>query len=180
MWQYSSCGIAPKYGVPGSRLDLNVFAGPSEKFQSLLTGTWIPDEADQMPQGETSTITLTSVVATKTNKNAVITVDVTRPDSSPVVTGSVRFYFNSSNGTVPQVTQTVQRETSGSWKLTIAGIPAGTWIGNVGFKDASGTHADVKTPLVLTIEQGPTPPPAPTKKPVIKPAKDGCKNQIKN
>ena len=123
---------------------------------------------------------LTSVVATKTNKNAVITVDVKRPDSSPVVTGSVRFYFNSSNGTVPQVTQTVQRETSGSWKLTIAGIPAGTWIGNVGFKDASGTHADVKTPLVLTIEQGPTPPPAPTKKPVIKPAKDGCKNQIKN
>ena len=180
VWQYTSCGIAPKYGVPGSRLDLNVFAGPTEKFQSLLTGTWIPDEADQMPQGESSTITITSVVATKTNKNSVITVDVTRPDSSPVVTGSVRFYFNSSNATVPQVTQSVQRETSGSWKLTIAGIPAGTWIGNVGFKDASGTHAEVKTPLVLTIEQGPTPPPAPTKKPVIKPAKDGCKNQIKN
>ena len=27
IWQYSSCGIAPKYGVPSNRLDLNVFRG---------------------------------------------------------------------------------------------------------------------------------------------------------
>jgi hypothetical protein len=64
--------------------------------------------------------------------------------------------------------------------LTIAGIPAGTWVGNVGFKDASGTHAEVKTPLVITVEQGPTPPPTKVKKHVVKPAVDGCKNQIKN
>jgi hypothetical protein len=107
-------------------------------------------------------------------------VDVKRPDSSPVVTGSVRYYFTSNNPVIPKVTQTVARETSGSWKLTIAGIPAGTWLGNVGFKDTSGTHADVQTPLALTIEQGPTPPPAPKKKVVAKPAGDTCKNQIKN
>jgi hypothetical protein len=133
-----------------------------------------------MPQSETSTIELTSVMATTTNKNVIISVDVKRPDNSPVVTGSVRYYFTSKNAVIPKVTQTVARETSGSWKLTIAGIPAGTWLGNVGFKDASGTHADVQAPLALTIEQGPTPPPAPKKKVVTKPAGDSCKNQIKN
>lgn len=180
VWQYTSCGIAPKYGVPGTRVDLNIFAGAAEKFKSLLTGTWVPDPSDEMPQNETTTMVINSVVATTTNKNAVITVDVMRPDSSPVVTGGVKYYFDSRNPVVPKVTQTIQRETSGSWKLTISGIPAGTWLGNVGFKDASGTHAEVKTPLVLTVEQGPTPPPTPTKKPVVKPASDGCKNQIKN
>ena len=180
VWQYTSCGIAPKYGVPGNRLDLNVFSGTPEKFQSLLTGTWLPDPADFMPQGETTTMTITSVFASTTNKNAVISVEVKRPDNSPVVTGGVKYYFNSSNQTVPKVTQTIARETSGSWKLSIAGLPAGTWVGNVGFKDASGTHAEIKQPLVLTIAQGPTPPPAPTKKASVKPTTDGCRNQIKN
>lgn len=180
IWQYTSCGIAPKYGVPGTRVDLNIFGGAAEKFQSLLTGTWIPDPTDQMPQGEISTIALTSVVATSSDKDVTITVDVNRPDSTPVVTGSVRYYFAASNPTIPKVTQSVSRQTSGSWKLTISGVPAGTWLGSVGFKDASGTHADVETPLALTIEQGPTPPPAPKKKVVAKPAVDTCKNQIKN
>jgi GH25 family lysozyme M1 (1,4-beta-N-acetylmuramidase) len=180
VWQYTSCGIAPKYGVPGNRLDLNVFGGGAEKFQSLLTGTWMPDTADFMPQGETSTITITSVSASTTNKNAVISVEVKRPDNSPVVTGAVKYYFHSSNSVIPKVTQTIARETSGSWKLSIAGLPAGTWVGNVGFKDASGTHAEVKAPLTLSIEQGPTPPPAPTKKPSVKPPTDSCRNQIKN
>jgi GH25 family lysozyme M1 (1,4-beta-N-acetylmuramidase) len=180
VWQYTSCGIAPKYGVPGNRLDLNVFAGGPEKFQSLLTGTWLPEIADVMPQGETTTMAITSVLASTTNKNAIISVEVKRPDNSPVVTGGVKYYFTSENQSTPQVTQTVARETSGSWKLTIAGLPAGTWIGNVGFKDASGTHAENKLPLVLTIEQGPTPPAKPTKKPTAKPATDGCRNQVKN
>jgi lysozyme len=34
VWQYTSCGIAPKYGVPGNRLDLNVFSGTLEKFHA--------------------------------------------------------------------------------------------------------------------------------------------------
>jgi len=180
VWQYTSCGIAPKYGVPGTRVDLNIFAGAPEKFQSLLTGTWLPDASDEMPQNEPSTMVVTSVDATTTNKNVVITVDVKRPDNSPVVTGSVKYYFSSANSSTPNVTQLAQRETSGTWTLTISGLPAGTWLGNLGYKDPSGTHAEVKTPLVLTVEQGPTPPPAPTKKPVIKPVSDSCKHQIKN
>jgi hypothetical protein len=133
-----------------------------------------------MPHGETTTMMITSVSASTTNKNAVISVEVKRPDNTPVVTGAVKYYFTSANQNIPKVTQTVARETSGSWKLSIAGIPAGTWIGNVGFKDASGTHAESKLPLVLTIEQGPTPPAKPSKKPTIKPVSDGCRNQIKN
>lgn len=180
VWQYTSCGIAAKYGVPGTRVDLNVFGGTAEKFQNLLTGSWIPDPLDQMPQGETSTIVLTSVASTTTDKNVTIAVDVQRPDSSAVVTGSVKYYFSSSNTLIPKVTQVVSRETSGSWKINIAGIPAGTWLGNIAFRDPSGTHADAQIPLALTLEQGPTPPPAAAKKKVVKAIIDGCKNQIKN
>jgi len=180
MWQYSSCGIAPKYGVPGNRLDLNVFGGTPEKFESLLTGTWLPDPADLMPVGESSTITISSVKATTTNKSAVIAIEVTRPDSSPVVTGSVKLYFTSANATKPTVEQTLVRETSGSWTLSISGLPAGTWFGSVAYKDPSGTHADAKTLVDLTITQGEAPIPKPTKKAASKPATDGCRNQIKN
>jgi len=180
MWQYSSCGIAPKYGVPGNRLDLNVFGGTPEKFESLLTGTWLPDPADLMPVGESSTITISSVKATTTNKSAVIAIEVTRPDSSPVVTGSVKLYFTSANATKPTVVQKLVRETSGSWTLSISGLPAGTWFGSVAYKDPSGTHADTKTLVDLTITQGETPIPKPTKKAASKPAADGCRNQIKN
>jgi hypothetical protein len=59
-------------------------------------------------------------------------------------------------------------------------MPAGSWVGHVGFKDETGTHAEVKTPLNLDILQGPTPAPKPSKKPVKKPATDSCRNQIKN
>ena len=180
VWQYTSCGIAPKYGVPGSRLDLNVFAGTNEKFESLLTGSWIPDPADEMPRGETSTITITSYTATTSNKKVTINVDVKRPDSSPVVTGSVKYIFSNLNASIPVVTQTISRETSGTWKITIAGTPAGDWLGSVLFKDASETHSEVSAPLDFAVLQGPTPLPTPSKKPVMKPVTDGCKNQIKN
>jgi GH25 family lysozyme M1 (1,4-beta-N-acetylmuramidase) len=180
MWQYSSCGIAPKYGVPGNRLDLNVFSGTPEKFESLLTGTWLPEPADLMPVGESSTITISSVKATTTNKSAVIAIEVTRPDSSPVVTGSVKFYFTSVNATKPTVAQKLVRETSGSWTLSITGLPDGTWFGSVAYKDPSGTHADAKTLVELTITQADAPAPEPTKKAPSKPAADSCRNQIKN
>lgn len=180
MWQYTSCGIAPKYGVPGSRLDLNVFSGGREKFFSLLTGMWQPEPADLMPRNETSTIVISSFNASTTNKNVIINVEVKRPDNSPVVTGTVRYYFAPENATIPTVIQNVERETSGIWKLSISGMPAGTWSGHVGFKDETGTHAEVRTPLNLDILQGPTPAPRPSKQPTKKPATDGCRNQIKN
>lgn len=180
MWQYTSCGIAPKYGAPGNRLDLNVFSGGREKFLALLTGTWQPDPIDAMPKNETSTIVISSFSASTTNKNVIINVEVMRPDRTPVVTGTVRYYFAPENATVPTVVQNVERETSGIWRLSISGMPAGSWVGHVGFTDETGTHAEVKTPLSLDILQGPTPAPKPTKKATKKPSKDSCRNQIKN
>jgi hypothetical protein len=79
--------------------------------------------------------------------------------------------------------QTVVRSTSGAWTLTIKGLPAGTWPGEIGFVDATGTHGKVRAPIEFTITQGPTPTPtpAPTLKPgKPKPAKDSCAKQIKN
>jgi hypothetical protein len=133
-----------------------------------------------MPYGETSTITVTSVKASTTDKKVVIAVDVTRPDSAPVVTGSVQFKVAPINEATPVITQVVSRETSGRWKIAVSGIPAGSWLGNVEFKDASGTHSDIFAPVTFTVEQGPTPTPKPTRKPAPKPVFDSCRNQIKN
>ena len=127
-----------------------------------------------------TTITVSSVLASTTNKKVVISVDATRPDSSAVVTGSVQFRFAPSNLDASVITQLVSRETSGRWKIAVAGIPAGSWLGNVEFKDASGTHSDIFAPIAFTVEQGPTPTPKPTKKPAPKPVFDSCRNQIKN
>ena len=184
IWQYSSCGIAPKYGVPGARLDLNVFRGEPNAFLDLVKGSWFPEVVDQMPKNETSTLVYKNVKFTTSDKPVTLEVDVTRPDGKPVVTGTVRFYSNSDNPIEPKPVQTVVRSTSGSWKLTIKGVPAGTWTGRIGFKDATGTHAESRSPITLSILPGdpnlPTPTPKPTVAPTKKPATDGCKNQIKN
>jgi len=184
IWQYSSCGIAPKYGVPGSRLDLNVFRGEPSAFLDLVKGSWFPEVVDQMPINETSTLVFKNVKFTTSDKPVTLEVDVTRPDGKPVVTGTVRFYTNSDNPIEPKPIQTVVRSTSGSWKLTIKGMPAGTWTGRIGFKDATGTHAESRSPITLSILPGdpnlPTPTPKPTVAPTKKPTTDGCRNQIKN
>jgi lysozyme len=184
IWQYSSCGIAPKYGVPGTRLDLNVFRGEPSAFLDLVKGSWFPEVVDQMPKNETSTLVYKNVKFSNSDKPVTLEVDVTRPDGKPVVTGTVRFYTNSDNPIEPKPVQTVVRSTSGSWKLTIKGIPAGTWNGRIGFKDATGTHAESRSPITLSILAGdpnlPTPTPKPTVAPTKKPTTDGCRNQIKN
>jgi GH25 family lysozyme M1 (1,4-beta-N-acetylmuramidase) len=61
IWQYSSCGIAPKYGVPGTRLDLNVFRGEPSAFLDLVKGSWVPEVVDQMPMNEASTLVFKNV-----------------------------------------------------------------------------------------------------------------------
>ncbi len=184
IWQYSSCGIAPKYGVPGTRLDLNVFRGEPSAFLDLVKGSWFPEVVDQMPKNETSTLVYKNVKFSNSDKPVTLEVDVTRPDGKPVVTGTVRFYTNSDNPIEPKPIQTVVRSTSGSWKLTIKGIPAGTWNGRIGFKDATGTHAESRSPITLSILAGdpnlPSPTPRPTVAPTKKPTTDGCRNQIKN
>jgi hypothetical protein len=110
----------------------------------------------------------------------IIRVEVKRPNGAPVVTGTVRYYFTAENLEVPKVTQTVERESSGIWTLSIAGLPAGIWLGEVGFTDETGTHLQVRTPLNLEIFQGAPREAKPTQKPTKKPSFDSCKNQIKN
>ena len=181
MWQYTSCGIAPKYGVPGNRLDLNVFRGTPDAFAALRRGSWTPEPADLMPVGEQSAMTIKSLTFSNTNRPLIVDVDVMRPSSLPVVTGSVKFVQDPANPMGVSLKQSALRATSGSWTLTVAGIPAGVWSGQIVYYDNSDTHATSALPITFAIEQAlTTPTPKPTKKPVVKPKTDGCKGQIKN
>lgn len=182
VWQYTSCGIAPKYGVPGSRLDLNVFRGTQEAFIALASGTWIPEEIDLMPHNETSTMVLDYQSASTTDKYVTFSLQVLRPDSSPVVTGDVKF-VSGRNPVQLKFTQSVVRATSGSWKVALKTDMPGTWNGELRFNDPSGTHADVTRRVTFTLEQGMAPLPSPSPKPETTPkpsTTNGCKNQIKN
>jgi lysozyme len=182
VWQYSSCGIAPKYGVPGNRLDLNVFRGTPSSFLELVKGEWKPTLVDLMPQQEPTTMILTNQSSSTTNKPAIFRVNVTRPTGLPVVTGTVKFVFDKS--TTPEImpTQRILRETSGSWTLELRGVPAGSFKGKILLEDVSGTHATSSVEVSFDVVQGPTPTPKPTPSPTAtkKPTTDSCRGQIKN
>ena len=184
MWQYTSCGIAPKYGVPGSRLDLNLFRGSATAFLDLVQGSWAPTLVDLMPSNEPTQLTVLKQSASTTNKHVNFNVTVVRPDLSPVVTGSVKLVFDSLTAPSIRPIQTVLRATSGAWTLAVKGVPAGTYSGKILFTDASQTHAKSWQSVAFTVTQGATPSPTPsptqTAKPTPKPSVDGCKNQIKN
>jgi lysozyme len=182
VWQYSSCGIAPKYGVPGNRLDLNVFRGTPSSFLELVTGIWSPTLVDLMPQQEPTVLTLVSQTSSTTNKPVTFTVNVVRPSGSPVVTGSVKLVFDKATAPAIRPTQTLVRETSGLWSLALKGVLAGTYSGKVLYQDVSGTHAESTFPITFEVTQGPTPTATPTPSPTAtkKPTTDGCRGQIKN
>jgi hypothetical protein len=110
------------------------------------------------------------------------TLQILRPDSSPVVTGDVKF-ISGRNPEQFKFTQSIVRTTSGSWKVALKTDMPGTWNGELRFSDPSGTHADISTRVTFNVLQGaaPTPSPSPTAKAKPKPVKtDGCRNQIKN
>ena len=182
VWQYSSCGIAPKYGVPGNRLDLNVFRGTPSSFLELVKGVWKPAAVDLMPQQEVTTIALINQSSSTTNKASSFKVSVVRPSGSPVVTGTVKFVFDKT--TMPEIkpTQRILRETSGGWTLELRNVPAGSFKGKIVFQDVSGTHATTAVDVNFDVVQGPTPSPKPTPSPTAtkKPTTDGCRGQIKN
>jgi len=183
-WQYTSCGIAKKYGVPGTRVDLNVFRGPASAFLNLVKGAWVPQISDLMPKNEPSETRVESITASTTNKPIVFSVMVARPTGTPVVTGTVRYFADKDANLLLTPQQSVVRLSSGSWILTVKGIPAGTWPGRIKYTDISGTHAISDAPVVFTVAQGPTSTPSPSTSPkpplTPKPAVDGCANQIKN
>jgi GH25 family lysozyme M1 (1,4-beta-N-acetylmuramidase) len=182
IWQYTSCGIAPKYGVPGSRLDLNIFRGSASDFLNLTKGSWVPSLVDLMPNNEPTQMVINAQSASTTNKLVTFKTTVTRPDSNPVVTGAVKLVFDAATAPKTRPVQTVLRATSGEWTLAIKGVPAGTYSGKVVYTDVSQTHAESSQSVMFTVVQGPTPSPsaAPTKQPTKKPSADSCKNQIKN
>jgi GH25 family lysozyme M1 (1,4-beta-N-acetylmuramidase) len=182
IWQYTSCGIAPKYGVPGSRLDLNIFRGSASDFLNLTKGSWVPSLVDLMPNNEPTQMVINAQSASTTNKLVTFKTTVTRPDSNPVVTGAVKLVFDAATAPKTRPVQSVLRATSGEWTLAIKGVPAGTYSGKVVYTDVSQTHAESSQSVTFTVVQGPTPSPSaePTKTPTKKPSTDGCKNQIKN
>jgi GH25 family lysozyme M1 (1,4-beta-N-acetylmuramidase) len=180
IWQYSSCGFGSKYGVPSSRIDLNVFNGNEEKFYALTKGTWQPSAVDLLPFNETTTANLISSSSTiTTNDSANFVVDAVRPNGTPVVTGSVRFV--SADTTMKVGVQDVIRSASGRWTLKVSGLAAGTYAGYIEYFDESNTHASAVMPIMFEVTQGPTPTPkpSPTKKPAPKPV-DTCAGQIRN
>lgn len=180
-WQYTSCGIAGKYGVPGTRVDLNVFAGTTSKFLALIRGTWTPEPADSLPQNEPTTMQLVNQSSLSTNDPFIATIDVLRPDGTPVVTGTVR--FKSLDDSLTIGTQTSVRAATGRWTVTVNGLVAGNYLGILQYSDPSGTHAGNTFPVQFQVTQG-TPPPSPTasatptrtKAPTV----DSCAGQIRN
>jgi GH25 family lysozyme M1 (1,4-beta-N-acetylmuramidase) len=177
IWQYTSCGIAGKYGVPGNRVDLNVFSGTSAQFLKLMRKTWIPEDSDMLPVNEATTMNMSDQSSGDTNAPVKVTVDVTRPDGSPVVAGTVNFV--NADSTLSSGTQSVARAASGRFVLSITGLPAGSYVGAVNFEDVTGTHAPNQLPITFTVTQGPTPTPKPTPTPTPKPPVDSCAGQIR-
>lgn len=182
VWQYSSCGTASKYGVPGNRLDLNVFRGDPKKFLELASGTWSPGDIEFMPTNETTTIKLDYVTATTHDKDVLASIQVFRPDGSPVVTGEVKFFLTSNNE-ITTLNQRALRVANGMWKITIKGLPAGVYSGEFRYSDVSKTHKRIKSSLSFTVTQNPDPVVAPSPQPEVSPKArpgDSCRGQYKS
>ena len=181
IWQYSSCGIGSKYGVPSSRLDLNVFRGDVNSFVQLTRGIWVPEVTDMMPTNEPTNMQLLSSTFSNTDKPAIFQIAVMRPDQLPVVTGTVKLLLAD-----PKIllNQSVVRSKNGAFTLTVKGIPVGIWDALVKFEDQSGTHATNSVPIQILMSQGvkPTSTPTPSAKPgtSTKIPVDSCKGQIVN
>lgn len=180
IWQYSSCGIGSKYGVPSARLDLNVFRGTPESFLALIQGKWQPEVVDLMPINEPTKMNLISVAATDTNDPVEVNVEVFRNIGTPVVTGTV--VFRPTDTTIKVKKQTAVRSASGRWELTIEGLPAGLTAGTLNYVDISKTHSDNELPLSINLMVGPIlPTPTPIPKPTATKAPvDSCAKQIKH
>ena len=179
IWQYSSCGIGKKYGVASTRVDLNVYRGDTASFLQLTRGVWTPQVADYLPVKEPTTMFITNIKSSSTDKPTRIKVEVKRPSGDPVVTGTVAFRLNGDNP--KRVDQTPVRDAAGIWTLSLRNLPAGITEGFIAYVDQTGTHAEIRQDISFSLIQGPEPTPTPTPKPtrpVV--AVDTCKNQIKN
>ena len=179
IWQYTSCGIGDKYGVESARIDLNVFRGDSASFLKLTKGIWQPTQSDFMPMLEATSMLVTSLTATSTDKPVGITIEVRRPNNDPVVTGTVAFKLAAD--LTKRVDQTPVRDASGMWTLSLRNLPAGQIDGIVYYVDQTNTHAGAQQPISFQLIQGPTPTPTPVTSPTaVKKPVDSCAKQIRN
>jgi lysozyme len=178
VWQFTSCGIGSKYGVLSSRLDLNVFQGGSDAFLALTKGTWTPQPADFLPINEPDAVNISQLASTNTDLPVTMRVDVVRITGSPVVTGGITATVIPSLIQPPLtglvITQSATRSASGTWNLSLSGLPAGIWNATINFKDPTGVHALSSAPITFVLTQGvkpiPTPKPTPTVTPTPSPS----------
>ena len=197
IWQYTSCGIAGKYGVPGTRVDLNVFYGNNNDFLKLVRGRWQPSNVQMLPYNEPTAISITAQ-SSSTNKNPVLFyVNVVRPDLTPVVTGTVT--YSPASSLMSTGKQFVTRNSSGSWLISLTNVPPGNYVGTINFTDPTGTEAAAQIPVLFNVAPAPTPSPtptptntvpatpsptaspSPTAKPTSRPTPpDSCAGQIRN
>jgi len=195
IWQYTSCGNASKYGVPGTRVDLNVFNGDNNAFFKLVRGLWQPDPTEMLPFNEPTAISITAQSAQTAKDPVLFYISVVRPNVTPVVTGSVKYVPASTMMSAGK--QTITRNSSGSWLISISNIAAGTYVGTINFTDPTNTEAPAQVPVVFTVAAVPTPSPvatpstsptstpkpsatpAPAPKPKPTPP-DSCAGQIRN
>jgi hypothetical protein len=181
VWQYTSCGIGQKYGVPSGRVDLNVYRGDINSFIELTKGIWIPQVTDMMPVNEPTSIGLINATYSTSDKPAVFQISANRPTGLPVVTGTVKLILPDKNILLDQ---SAIRAKSGSFTLTVKGIPVGIWDAILQFIDQSGTHAKAEIPIQIVMGEGvkPTPTVSPSTKPgtSTKVPADACKGQIIN
>ena len=181
IWQYSSCGIGKKYGVPSGRLDLNVYRGDINSFVELTKGIWIPQVTDMMPVNEPTSIGLINATYSTSDKPATFLLNVNRPSGLPVVTGTVKLILPDRKILLDQ---SAVRAKNGSFNLSVKGIPVGTWDATLQFIDQSGTHAKAEIPIQIVMGEGvkPTPTVSPSPKPgtSTKVPVDACKGQIIN
>lgn len=181
IWQYSSCGIGKKYGVPSGRVDLNVYRGDVNSFLELTKGIWVPQVADMMPVNEPTSMELLSTSYSTSDKPAIFNLNVLRPSLLPVVTGTVKLILPDKSIILEQ---NVVRAKSGSFALNVKGIPVGIWDASLQFIDQSGTHAKAIIPIQIIMVEGakPTPTVSPSAKPgtSTKVPADACRGQIIN
>jgi GH25 family lysozyme M1 (1,4-beta-N-acetylmuramidase) len=181
VWQYTSCGIGNKYGVPSGRVDLNVYRGDVKSFIELTKGIWLPQISDMMPINEATSMQLVSSSYSTSDKPAIFQLNVLRPSGLPVVTGTVKLELPDKTILLDQ---NVVRSKNGSFTLTVKGLPVGTWDASLQFIDQSGTHAQAIIPIQIIMSEGAKP--TPTVSPSLKPGTstkvpvDACKGQIIN
>jgi len=195
IWQYTSCGIGSKYGVPTDRVDLDVFGGTSNDFLALTAGIWIPTRFDFLPVDEPTTMNVISTVSATTKDISQIVVEVLRPSGAPVVTGTVN--FTSLDSLMTNGVQRAVRSASGRWTLNLTKLQSGHYLGLVNYIDETGTHANNAIPVSFDVAGVPSPSatpspstsssptpsisPKPSRSPTLKPTPvDVCAGQIRN